>query len=286
MSLSLVENVIVTGADNRHPMLDKTNYSSWASHMLLYIKGKEHVKLLVDLVLNGPFQYKTIVEPRNETTSATVRAQTYTDLTDEEKIRKLVDIKATNIVLQGLPQDIYNLVNHNEHAKQIWDRVRLLIQDVTLAKYMHTTNFDHLYAHLRQHEAHANEVHLKRQRYPNQIALVSNSPTCLNSTRYYLQMSSATQQYYSPPALQRSYDALIVKQSQYQPQVQSFSIELDSGLVVPSFNPSNDPIANLNKLMAFVSTTFAPRFPQTNNQLRTSSNTRNQATIQDGRVTV
>ncbi|GJT21736.1 retrovirus-related pol polyprotein from transposon TNT 1-94 [Tanacetum coccineum] len=38
--------------------------------------------------------------------------------------------------------------------------------------------------------------------------------------------------------------------------------------------------------MAFISTAFASRFPQTNNQLRTSSNPRNQATIQDGRVTV
>ncbi|GKB92976.1 hypothetical protein Tco_0979113 [Tanacetum coccineum] len=34
--------------------------------------------------------------------------------------------------------------------------------------------------------------------------------------------------------------------------------------------------------MAFISTTFASRYPPTNNQLRTSSNPRNQATIQDG----
>ncbi|GKA35966.1 hypothetical protein Tco_0722457 [Tanacetum coccineum] len=38
--------------------------------------------------------------------------------------------------------------------------------------------------------------------------------------------------------------------------------------------------------MAFVSASFNPRFPQTNNQLRTSSNPRNQATIQDGILTV
>ncbi|GJT42652.1 hypothetical protein Tco_0951367 [Tanacetum coccineum] len=133
MSLSLAENVIVFGADNRPPMLDKTNYSLWASRMLLYIKVKEHDKLLVDSVLNGPFQYGTIVEPRNETTPTTVRAQTYTDLTDEEKIRESVDIKVTNIVLQGLPQDIYNLVNHNEHAKHIWDRVKLLIHGSELS---------------------------------------------------------------------------------------------------------------------------------------------------------
>ncbi|GJW65551.1 hypothetical protein Tco_0117435 [Tanacetum coccineum] len=86
MSLSLAENVIVVGADNRPPMLDKTNYSSWAHHMLLYIKGKEHGKLLVDSVLNGPFQYGTMVEPGNETTPETIRARTYADLTYEEKI--------------------------------------------------------------------------------------------------------------------------------------------------------------------------------------------------------
>ncbi|GJT96320.1 integrase, catalytic region, zinc finger, CCHC-type containing protein [Tanacetum coccineum] len=48
----------------------------------------------------------------------------------------------------------------------------------------------------------------------------------------------------------------------------------------------DDPIACLNKAMAFMSTVVASRFPSTNNQLRTSSNPRNQATIQDGRVTV
>ncbi|GJW98192.1 putative ribonuclease H-like domain-containing protein [Tanacetum coccineum] len=38
--------------------------------------------------------------------------------------------------------------------------------------------------------------------------------------------------------------------------------------------------------MGFLSAVAASRFPSTNNQLRTSSNLRNQATIQDGRVTV
>ncbi|GJU58282.1 hypothetical protein Tco_1236048, partial [Tanacetum coccineum] len=47
-----------------------------------------------------------------------------------------------------------------------------------------------------------------------------------------------------------------------------------------------DPIASLNKKIAFIGTTFASRYPLTNNQLKTSSNPRNQATIQHGRVTV
>ncbi|GJV27184.1 integrase, catalytic region, zinc finger, CCHC-type containing protein [Tanacetum coccineum] len=48
----------------------------------------------------------------------------------------------------------------------------------------------------------------------------------------------------------------------------------------------DDPIACLNKAMAFLTTIASSRFPSTNDQLRTSSNPRNQATIQDGRVIV
>ncbi|GJW51714.1 hypothetical protein Tco_0093065 [Tanacetum coccineum] len=226
---------LLSGLTTAPPMLDKTNYSSWASRMLLYIKDKEHGKLLVDLVLNGPFHYRTIVELGNETTTATVRARTHTDLTDEEKIRESVDIKATNIVLQGselslqeresklyddfdtftsmLGETIHSyymrfaqLINNMHtigmtmkplqvntkfvnHLQPEWSK---FVTDVKLAKDMHTTNFVYLYAHLRQHEAHANKVCLARQRYPDQIALVANSPTCLNPTRYYPQLSSTS----------------------------------------------------------------------------------------------
>nr|GEU92185.1 integrase, catalytic region, zinc finger, CCHC-type, peptidase aspartic, catalytic [Tanacetum cinerariifolium] len=48
----------------------------------------------------------------------------------------------------------------------------------------------------------------------------------------------------------------------------------------------DDPITCLNKAMAFLTVVASSRFPLTNNQLRTSSNPRNQATIQDGRVTL
>nr|GEX05006.1 reverse transcriptase domain-containing protein [Tanacetum cinerariifolium]GEX06295.1 reverse transcriptase domain-containing protein [Tanacetum cinerariifolium] len=85
---------------------------------------------------------RTIIELRNETTPATVRARTYSDLTDEEEIFELVDIKETNIVLQGLPQDIYNLVNHNKDAKQIWDKVKLLIQGSELSLQKRESKFN------------------------------------------------------------------------------------------------------------------------------------------------
>ncbi|GKC98704.1 hypothetical protein Tco_1168979 [Tanacetum coccineum] len=61
---------------------------------------------------------------------------------------------------------------------------------------------------------------------------------------------------------------------------------MDSGLAILVFFLGDDPIACLNKAMAFLTAVASSRFPLTNNQLRTSSNPRNQATIQDDRVTV
>ncbi|GJS54625.1 hypothetical protein Tco_0627987 [Tanacetum coccineum] len=46
--------------------------------------------------------------------------------------------------------------------------------DVKLVKDLHTTNFDQLHAYLEQHELHANEVHLLRERNQDPLALVAN----------------------------------------------------------------------------------------------------------------
>ncbi|GKD30304.1 integrase, catalytic region, zinc finger, CCHC-type containing protein [Tanacetum coccineum] len=114
---------------------------------------------------------------------------------------------------------------------------------------------------------------------------------------------------YPPPRLSKlqiSYSSVPPSQ-QYQPHIdhQTSSIspisynspqsstqpmtefpQMDSSLVVPMFNQGDDPIACLNKAMAFLTAVASSRLPLTNNQLRTSSNSRNKATIQDGRVTV
>ncbi|GJY27948.1 hypothetical protein Tco_0403715 [Tanacetum coccineum] len=46
---------------------------------------------------------------------------------------KLIVIKATNIVLQGLTPNMYAIVNHHKVAKEIWDRVKLLMQGTKLS---------------------------------------------------------------------------------------------------------------------------------------------------------
>ncbi|GJX59368.1 hypothetical protein Tco_0290758 [Tanacetum coccineum] len=62
------------------------------------------------------------------------RARVYSDLSPEDKDRYNADIRATNILLQGLPKDIYTLINHYTDAKDIWDNVKILLEGSELTK--------------------------------------------------------------------------------------------------------------------------------------------------------
>ncbi|GJX63258.1 hypothetical protein Tco_0296158 [Tanacetum coccineum] len=57
-------------------------------------------------------------------------------------------------------------------------------------------------------------------------------------------------------------------------------------IVFPLFQKGDDPIDAINHMMSFLTAVVTSRYPTTNNQLRTSSNPRQQATIYDGKVTV
>nr|GEU92878.1 ribonuclease H-like domain-containing protein [Tanacetum cinerariifolium] len=60
----------------------------------------------------------------------------------------------------------------------------------------------------------------------------------------------------------------------------------DTGLIVPVFQKGNDPIDVINHMMSFLTAVVTSWYPATNNQLRTSSNPRQQGTVNNGRVTI
>ncbi|GKD68946.1 hypothetical protein Tco_1323036 [Tanacetum coccineum] len=126
---TLAEIIIVFGANNRPPMLDKPQYESWKSRMELYIQGKDHGRIILNSVENGPLIWHTV-----EQENVTVRPKTYEELSDKEKLQADCDLKATNIVVQGLPSDVYTLINQHKISKDIWDRVKLLMQGTSLSR--------------------------------------------------------------------------------------------------------------------------------------------------------
>ncbi|GKF14359.1 hypothetical protein Tco_0055821 [Tanacetum coccineum] len=55
---TMAENVIVAGAENRPPMLEKDMYDSCKTRIWLYIKVKKNGDMLINSIKNGHFQFK------------------------------------------------------------------------------------------------------------------------------------------------------------------------------------------------------------------------------------
>ncbi|GJV12872.1 hypothetical protein Tco_1354413 [Tanacetum coccineum] len=62
------------------------------------------------------------------------RLKKYAELSASEKLQADCDLKATNIILQGLPTYVYALVNHHRIAKDLWEQIQLLMQGTSLTK--------------------------------------------------------------------------------------------------------------------------------------------------------
>ncbi|GJV89335.1 retrovirus-related pol polyprotein from transposon TNT 1-94 [Tanacetum coccineum] len=167
---SLVEFMMLSGADNHPPMLEKDLYDSWQSRMVLYMENREHGRKILESVKNGPLIWPTIEE------NGVTRTKTYEELSTTKKIQADCDVKATNIILQGLPSDVYALqfqVN-TKFLNSLPPEWSKFITDVKLVRDLHTTNFDQLHAYLQQHEIHGNEVRIMRERNQDPFALIDS----------------------------------------------------------------------------------------------------------------
>nr|GEU62886.1 hypothetical protein [Tanacetum cinerariifolium] len=173
--------------------------------MELYMMNRQHGRMILESIENGPLIWPSIEE------NGVTRPKKYFELFATEVIQADCDVKATNIILQGLPPEVYALDRNHKGTKELWERISLLMQGTSLTKQEREFN-----------------------------------------------------------------------QQQQQPKFPS----LDSGLTVLVFKQGDDPIDAINHMMAFLSAVITSRYPTTNNQLRNSSNPRQQATINDGRITL
>ncbi|GJR32364.1 hypothetical protein Tco_1108596, partial [Tanacetum coccineum] len=255
--------------------------------------------MILASIEKGPLVWPSITE------DGVTRLKEYVELTPAEAIQADCDIKAINIILQGLPTEIYALVSQHHHWRvqvntkflnTLPDEWSKFVTDVKLVKDLHTTNVDQLHAYLQQHERHANEVRLMHARNSDPLALSSQFVTPYQTQQFTTNQSTPlsitypTNEYqstvhhnvYSP---QPSIPQLEYAPTAYQQQQPEFS-QPDSSLVVPVFQKGDDPIDAINHMMSFLTAVVTSWYPTTNNQLRTSSNPRQQATIYDGKVTV
>nr|GEU81381.1 hypothetical protein [Tanacetum cinerariifolium] len=125
---TLADKAILSGADNRPPMLEKDMYDSWKIRMELYMMNRQHGRMILESVENGPFLWPSIEE--NKLT----QPKKYSELSVTEAIQADCDVKATNIIFQGLPPEVYVLVINHKVAKELWKRIQLLMQGTSSTK--------------------------------------------------------------------------------------------------------------------------------------------------------
>ncbi|GKA89641.1 hypothetical protein Tco_0811453 [Tanacetum coccineum] len=306
--------------------------------------------MILESVENGPLIWPSIEE------NGVTRPKKYFELSPTEAIQADCDIKATNIILQGLPPEVYALVSNHKVAKELWERIQLLMQGTSLTKqdergklydefdkfaykkgetlrdfYLRFSlllNDMNLYnMKLEQFQVNTkflNTLPPEWSKFVTDVKLMNQSPyqTRQNSyqnTQFHQQVSPYQSPQYGSPYQSQLYSThqsstplLIAYPSNdyqssvhhnayspsssiphleyaltiYQQQQQSEFPQLDSGLIVLVFQKGDDPIDAINHMMSFLTAVVTSRYPTTNNQLRNLSNPRQQASINNGRVTL
>nr|GEZ17856.1 hypothetical protein [Tanacetum cinerariifolium] len=85
-------------------------------------------QLILESVEHGPLLWPTVEE------DGVTRLKKYSELSAAEAIQADCDVKATNIILQAHPLEIYALVGNHKVAKDLWERIQMLLQGTLLTK--------------------------------------------------------------------------------------------------------------------------------------------------------
>nr|GEX32635.1 integrase, catalytic region, zinc finger, CCHC-type, peptidase aspartic, catalytic [Tanacetum cinerariifolium] len=188
-----IDKVILSGADNRPPMLEKDMYDSWKSRRELYMLNRQHGRMILESVEHA------------------------------EAIQADCNVKATNIILQGLPPEVYALVSTHKVVKELWERIHMLIQGTSLTKQEKECKL------CDEFDKFATII-IKSVNFLS----TNDIPLTVNHNAY-MALSSAPQIDY----------ALIVH---HPPEFSS----PETGLVVLVFQKGDDPIDAINHMMSFL----------------------------------
>ncbi|GJS87552.1 retrovirus-related pol polyprotein from transposon TNT 1-94 [Tanacetum coccineum] len=214
--------------------------------MELYMMNRQHGRMILESVENGPLIWPTIEE------NGVTRPKKYTELSATEAIQADCDIKATNIILQGLPPEVYALVSSHKVAKELWEIIQLLMQGTSLTKQERECK---LYDEFNKFDYKKGETLYD---FYLRFSLLLNDMNIYNMKLKQFQVNT------------RFLNTLPPEWSKF------VTVKLKG----------NDPIDVINHMMSFLTAIVTSRYTTTNNQLRNSSNLRQQATINDRIVTL
>ncbi|GJW56294.1 integrase, catalytic region, zinc finger, CCHC-type containing protein, partial [Tanacetum coccineum] len=187
------------------------------------------------------------------------RPKKYSELSATEALQADCDIKATNIILQGLPPEFYALVSNHRHqgtlGKNSTSQGRNFIDETGKGVFSRLLNDMNIY-NMKPKQFQVNTKFLNTlppewSKFVTDVKLVRD----LHTTNI---------------------DQLHAYLGQHEFHANEIRL----------MHERDDPIDVINHMMSFLTAVVTSRYPTTNNQLRNLSNPKKQATINNGRVTL
>ncbi|GJU01641.1 retrovirus-related pol polyprotein from transposon TNT 1-94 [Tanacetum coccineum] len=223
---NLSEDIQCASFDTPSPMLDRTDFASWQQCIRLYCRGKENGVNILKSIDEGPFQMGTFQETLAEGNEGALHLDNVKmlledlELTKEDRKSQLYDDFEHFHHNKGETiHDYYvrfaKLINDMRNIKMTMSKMQLnskfvnnmlpewgrFVTAVKLNRGLRDSNYDKLYAYLKQHEAHANENKMMLDRFTQHtmdpLALMSN----VSHQQYYSQSSTTPPSTYVPPHL-------------------------------------------------------------------------------------
>ncbi|GKC37390.1 hypothetical protein Tco_1049774, partial [Tanacetum coccineum] len=99
MTIIVTKQILSGWLDNRPPMLEKDMYDSWKSRIEIYMMNRQHGRMILESIENGPLIWPSIEE------NGVTTPKKYSEPSATEAIQADCDIKAINIFIQGLPPE-------------------------------------------------------------------------------------------------------------------------------------------------------------------------------------
>ncbi|GJW32322.1 retrovirus-related pol polyprotein from transposon TNT 1-94 [Tanacetum coccineum] len=302
------EDIQYAGSDTRPPMLDRTDFESWQQRIRLYCLGKDNGENIMKSIKEGPFQMGTVSDVITGGTEGAVqqgpvRARVLNDLSAEEKERYKADIRATNILLQGIPKDIYSLINHYTDAKDIWENVKMILEGSELTKDDRESQLYDEFEHFRQIKGEGIQGYYVRfTKLINDMRNIKMTMSRMQlNSKFVNNMLPEWSRFITEVKLNRGLkesncDQLYAYLKQHEVHANENRIMMErfgqpntDPLALPQLSRSSSTenlIESLTNSLALLTQSYKSHLPQTNNQLRASSNARNKAMVQEGKVVV
>nr|GEX80066.1 retrovirus-related Pol polyprotein from transposon TNT 1-94 [Tanacetum cinerariifolium] len=184
---NLSVDIQCVGFDTRPPMHDRTDFASWQQRIRLYYWGKENGVNILKSIDEGPFQMGTVRRKGSHKGKTTHDYYVWF----AKLINDMRNIKMTMSKLKLNSKFVNNMLPE-------WGR---FVTVVKLNRGLKDSNYDQLYAYLKQHETHANEKKMMLDRFSQHTVDPLDLMTNVSHQQHYAQSSSTPPSTYVPPHL-------------------------------------------------------------------------------------